>query len=80
MLTISNAIGTITGAISASLEYKNSKKDYSEEILQQAIWYKHYLNNFTRIVLMDQIVTRQFYDETGQIIYHLISLPKQFVK
>ena len=33
-----------------------------------------------RIVLMDEIVTRQYYDETGQIKYHQILLPKHLLR
>ena len=49
------------------LKAKLQKEDYSEEILQQDIRYKYYLNNIDRIVLKDEIVTRQYYDENGQI-------------
>ena len=54
------------------LKAKLQKEEYSEEILQQDIWYKYYLNNRNRIVLIDEIVTRQYYDETGQVKYHQI--------
>ena len=53
---------------------KIQNEEYSEEILQQDIRYRHYLNILDRIVLKDKIVTRQFYDETGQIKYHEILL------
>ena len=62
------------------LKAKIQKEEYSEEILQQDFRYKFYLNNIDRIVLKDEIVTRQNYDETGQIKYHQILLPKQLVK
>ena len=58
------------------LKAKLQKEEYSEEILQQDIRYKYYLNNIDRIVLKDGIVTRQYYDEIGQIKYHQILLPK----
>ena len=38
------------------------------------------MKNIDRIVLKDEIVTRQYYDETGQIKYHQILLPKHLVK
>ena len=62
------------------LKAKIQNEDYSEEILQQDIRYKHYLSNLDRIVLKDEIVTRQYYDETGQIKHHQILLPKHLLK
>ena len=62
------------------LKAKIQNEDYSEETLQQDIRYKHYLNNLVRIVLKDEIVTRQYYDETGQIKHHQILLPKHLLK
>ena len=59
---------------------KLQKEEYSEEILQQDIRYKYYLNNIDRIFLKDEIVTRQYYDETGQVKYHQILLPKHLLK
>ena len=59
---------------------KIQNEEYSEEILQQDIRYRHYLNNLDRIVLKDEIVTRKYYDETGQIKYHQILLPKHLLK
>ena len=56
------------------------KEEYSEEILQQDIRYKYYLKNIDRIVLKDEIATRQYYDETGQIKHHRILLPKHLVQ
>ena len=62
------------------LKAKLQKEEYSEEILQQDIRYKYYLNNIDRIVLKDEIVTRQYYDKIGQIKYHQILLPKHTVQ
>ena len=62
------------------LKAKSQNEEYSEEILQQDIRYRHYLNNLDRIVLKDEIVTRKYYDETGQIKYHQILLPKHLLK
>ena len=62
------------------LKAKIQKEEYSEDILQQDIRYKYYLNNIDRIVLKDGIVTRQYYDETGQIKHHQILLPKHLVQ
>ena len=62
------------------LKAKIQNEDYSEEILQQNIRYRHYLNNIDRIVLKDKIVTRKYNDETGKIKYHQILLPKHLLK
>ena len=62
------------------LKTKIQNKEYSEEILQQDNRYRHYLNNLDRIVLKDEIVTCQYYDETGQVKYHEILLPKRLLK
>ena len=62
------------------LKAKLQKEEYSEEVLQQDIRYKYYLNKIDRIVLIDKIVTRQYYGETGQIKYHQILLPKHLLK
>ena len=62
------------------LKAKIQNEEHSEEILQQESRYKHYLNNLDRIVLKDEIVTRQYYDETGQIKYHQRVLPKHLLK
>ena len=62
------------------LKAKIRKEEYSEEIFQQDIRYKHYLDNFDRLVLKDEIVTRQYYDETGQVKYHQTLLPKYLLK
>ena len=62
------------------LKAKLQKEEYSEEFLQQDIRYKYYLNNIDRIVLKDEIVTRQYYDKTGLVKYHQILLPKHLLK
>ena len=62
------------------LKAKLQKEEYPEEILQQDIRYKDYLNNIDRIILKDEIVTRQYYDETGQVKYHQIFLQKHLLK
>ena len=66
--------------VSLQLQAKFQKEEYSEEILQQDTRYRHYLNNLDRIVLKDEIVTRSYYDESGQMKYHQILLPKHLLK
>ena len=48
------------------LTAKIQKEDYSEELLQQDIRYKHYLRITELIVLRDEVLARQYFDETGQ--------------
>ena len=63
------------------LKTKIQNEEYSEKIFRyKHIRYKHYLNNLDRIVLKEKIVTRQYYEETGQIKYHQILLPKHLLK
>ena len=62
------------------MKAKIQKEEFSEETFQQDIRYKHYLHNFNRLVLKDEIVTRQHYDETRQVKYHQILLPKHLIK
>ena len=52
------------------LKAKIQNEEYSEEILLQDYRYKHYLDNLDRIFLKEEIVTRLYYDDTGQIKYH----------
>ena len=73
-------LGQSKDPILLQMKAKIQKEEYSEEILQQDIRYKYYLNNIDRIVLKDEIVTRQYYDETGQIKHHQILLPKHLVQ
>ena len=51
-------------------------EDYSENLLQQDDRYRHYANNLERIVVKDEILTRQYFDETGNVKYHQILLPQ----
>ena len=62
------------------LKAKIQKEKYSEKILQHHIRYKHYLHNCDRLILKHEIVTRQYYNETGQVKYHQILLPKHLLK
>ena len=55
-------------------------EDYSENILQQDARYRYYANNLERIVLKDEILTRQYFDETGNVKYHQILLPQHLLR
>ena len=42
--------------------------------------YRHYANNLERIVPKDEILTRQYFDETGNVKYHQILLPQHLLQ
>ena len=42
-------------------------EEYSENLLHQDARYRHYTNNLERIVPKDKILTRQYFDETGNV-------------
>ena len=62
------------------LKAKLLHEDYSENILQQDARYRHYANNLERIVLKDEILTRQYFDEAGNVKYHQILLPQHLLR
>ena len=55
-------------------------EEYSESLLQQDARYRQYTNKLGRIVLMDEILTRQCFDETGNVKYHQILLPQHLLQ
>ena len=61
------------------LKTKLQGEDYSEEVLHQDLRYKHYLRKFDRIVLRDGILTRQYFDETGQVKLYQVLIPQYLV-
>ena len=61
------------------LKLKLQKEEYSETILIQDIRYQHYLRQLDRLSIQNDIITRQYYDETGNIKYNQILLPKHLV-
>ena len=63
-------------AVVQQLKAKLLHEEYSENLLQQDARYRHYANNLERIVLKDEILTRQNFDETGNVKYHQILLPQ----
>ena len=66
-------------AVLQQLKAKLLHEEYSEN-LQQDARYKHYANNLERIVLKDEILTRQNFDETGNVKYHQILLPQHLLQ
>ena len=63
-------------AVLQQLKAKLLHEEYSENLMQQDARYRHYANKLERIVLKDEIVTRQYFDETGNVKYHQILLPQ----
>ena len=61
------------------LRLKIQKEDYSETILQQDPRYRHYCSQIDRLSVQDDIVIRDYYDETGNVQYRQAFLPKHLV-
>ena len=61
------------------LKLKIQKEKYSETILLQDIRYQHYLRQLDRMSIQGEIITRQYYDETGNAKYNQVLLPKHLV-
>ena len=55
-------------------------EEYSENVLHQDTRYRHYANNLERIVPKDEILTRQYFDETANVKYHQILLPQHLLQ
>ena len=51
-----------------------------QKLLHQDARYRHYANNLERIVLKDEILTKQYFDETGNVKYHQILLPQHLLQ
>ena len=67
-------------AVLQQLKAKLLHEDYSENLLHQDARYRHYANNLERIVLKDEIQTRQYFDEIGNVKYHQILLPQHLLQ
>ena len=67
-------------AVLQQLKAKLLHEEYSENLLHQDARYRHYTNNLERIVLKDEILTRQYFDETGNAKYHQILLPQHLLQ
>ena len=61
------------------LRLKILKENYCETILLQNNRYQHYCRQMDRLSVMDEIITRQYFDETGSIKYNQVLLPKHLV-
>ena len=67
-------------AILQQLKAKLLHEEYSMNLLQQDAGYRHYANNLERIVLKDEILTRQYFDETGNVKDHQLLLPQHLLQ
>ena len=67
-------------AVLQQLKAKLLHEDYSESLLQQDTRYRHYANNLEGIVIKDEILTRQYFDETGNVKYHQSLLPQYLLQ
>ena len=67
-------------AVLQQLKAKILHEEYSENVLQQDARYRHYANNLERIVVKEEVLTRQYFDETGIIKYHQILLPQHLLQ
>ena len=63
-------------AVLQQLKAKLLHEDYSENVLQQDARYRHYASNLERISVKEEILTRQYLDETGNVKYHQTLLPQ----
>ena len=58
---------------------KLQKEVYSETILQHDSRYRHYCRQIDRLSLHDDIIFRDYYDETGSVQFRQALLPKHLV-
>ena len=73
------AIEQNNDVILQQLKLKLQKEEYSETTLIQDVRYQHYLRQLDRLSIQNDIITRQYYDETGNVKYNQILLPKHLV-
>ena len=55
-------------------------EEYSETVLQHDARYRHYANNLERLVVKEDIPTRQYFDETENVKHHQILLPQHLLQ
>ena len=73
------AIEQNNDVILQQLKLKLQKEEYSETTLIQDVRYQHYLRQLDRLSIQNDIITRQYYDETGNVKYNQILLPNNLV-
>ena len=47
----------------SNIKLKLQNEEYSEQVLQQDIRWRHYANNIDMLVLKDEVVTRKYYEK-----------------
>ena len=67
-------------AVLQQLKAKLLHEEYSENVLQQDARYRHYASNLERVVVREEIPTRQDFDETGNVKYNQILLPQHLLR
>ena len=67
-------------AVLQQLKAKLLLEEYSERILQQDDRYRDYASNVERIVVKVDNLTRQYFEEMGNVKYHQILLPQHILK
>ena len=76
--TNSIAVEQNNDVILQHLRFKILKENYSETILLQDTRYQHYCRLMDRLSVIDEIIIRQNFDETGTIECNQVLLPKHF--
>ena len=76
--TNSIAVEQNNDVILQHLRSKILKENYSETILLQDTRYQHYCRQMGRLSVIDEIIIRQNFDETGTIECNQVLLPKHF--
>ena len=61
------AIEQQNGVILHQLRLKLQKEEYSETIFQQITRYRHYYRQLDLLSVQDDIIIRDYYDETGNV-------------
>ena len=61
------------------LRLKLQKEEYSETILQQDPRYRHYCRQLDHLSVHEDIIYRDYYDETGSVQFRQVLLPKHLV-
>ena len=62
------------------LRLKIPKGSYSDTILVQDTRYQHYCCQMDRLSVIDEIITIQYFDETGAVKYNQVLLPQHLVQ
>ena len=62
------------------LKAKLLHEEYAENVLQQDVRYRHYGSNLERIVVKEEILTMQYFDEIGNVKYHQTLLPQHLLQ